>query len=333
MFNFPLRPEAASTFAGQHDLLFGILTVLTIVFSVPVMILAIIFAVRFRAGNKVDRSRPSHENLKLELTWTIIPLLLALAVFGYSAKLFVDLRKPPKDAMEIFVIGKQWMWHIQHPNGVRENNELHVPIGVPVKLTMISQDVIHAFYIPEFRTQYMVVPDKYTQMWFQATKEGEYMILCNQYCGTQHSEMVGKVIVQRPDEFQKWLADGGRSMRPKDRTMVESGEDLYKLYNCANCHGDVDTPRGPSLYGLYGKRQQMTDGTTVLADDEYLRESLLKAEKKLVAGYIATMPNYEQELSEEQALQLIAYMKTLGVQKPAAPAAPAAATTPREGNR
>lgn len=320
-FNFPLRPEAASTFAGQHDLLFGIITVLSIIFSVPLFIIAITFAVRYRAGNKVNRSGAVHEHLKLELTWTIIPLLLALAVFGMSAKIFVDMRTPPKDSMEIFVIGKQWMWHIQHPNGVRENNELHVPIGVPVKLTMISQDVIHAFYVPEFRTQYMVMPDKYTQMWFKATKEGEFRILCNQYCGTQHSEMVGKVIVMSPEKYQEWLADGGVRMRPKPRTLTEQGKDLYDQYNCVNCHIDKDTERGPTLFGLFGAKRQMTDGSTVQVDDAYLRESILKSEKKLVAGYLATMPNYEQELSEEQVLALIAYMKTFGTQPQAVPPA------------
>ena len=317
-FNFPIRPEAASTFAGPQDLLFGILTVLTILFSVPVIVISIMFAVRYRAGSKADRSRPVHEHLKLELTWTIIPLILALAVFAYSAKLFVGMRTPPKDSMEIFVIGKQWMWHIQHPNGVRENNELHVPVGVPVKLTMISQDVIHAFYVPEFRTQYMVMPDKYTQMWFNATKEGVYDILCNQYCGTQHSEMVGKVFVMSPEKFQEWLADGGVRMRPTVRSLTQQGKDLYDRYNCANCHTDKDTPRCPTVFGLYGSKRQMTDRSTVNADDAYLRESVLKPEKRLVAGYIATMPNYGQELSEEQVLALIAHMKTLGMQSPEA---------------
>lgn len=321
-FNFPLRPEAASTFAGPQDLLFGVLTVLTIVFSVPLFIIAIVFAVRYRAGNKVDRSRPSHENLKLEIAWSVIPLIMALAVFGYSAKLFVDMRTPPKDAMEIFVIGKQWMWHIQHPNGVRENNELHVPVGVNVKLTMISQDVIHAFYVPEFRTQYMVMPDKYTQLWFNATKEGEYRILCNQYCGTQHSEMVGKVFVMSPEKYQAWLADGGVRMRPKARTLTQQGKDLYDQYNCVNCHTDKNTERGPTLAGLFGSKRQMTDGSAVVADDPYLRESVLSAEKRLVAGYLATMPNYDQELTEEQVLALIAYMKTLGMHPTAAAAAP-----------
>lgn len=192
--NSPLAPPQASSFAREHDTIYFALWALTIVFTIIVCGAVLWFCVRYRVGTKADRSRPLYEHLGLELSWSVIPGILALIMFYYEARLFIKVRTPPADAQEIFVIGKQWMWHVQHPEGVRENNTLHVPIDKPIKLTMISQDVIHAFYIPAFRTQMMVVPGRYTDMWFTPTKVGEYHLFCNMYCGTQHSEMGGTVV-------------------------------------------------------------------------------------------------------------------------------------------
>jgi len=308
--NFPLSPPPASNFAPEYDAIFYVLVALTVFFSAVVGIAVIFFAVRYQKGTKADRSRPMYENLFLELTWTIVPLVLGIVMFYFGTSLYVKMRTPPKNATEIFVIGKQWMWHIQHGNGVRENNTLHVPVGRPVKLTMISQDVLHAFYIPAFRVQEHVVPGRYTQLWFTATQAGEYHLFCNMYCGTQHSEMGGKVVAMPPAEFAAWLANEGQSASPL--SMDQMGAKIFNKVGCNNCHGAEDTLRAPSLYGIYGKRRVFADGTSQIADDEYLRSSILRPYDHLTAGYGETMPVYEGQLSEEDVLNLVSYMKVMG---------------------
>lgn len=314
-FNFPLAPPAASSFAGPHDALFYTLCLFTVFFTLLIFVGVIFFAVRYRQGSTADRSRPVYEDLRLELTLLGVPTVLGLVFFYWSAGLYIDMRTPPKDATDIYVIGKQWMWHVQHPNGVRENNELHVPVGRNVRLTMISQDVIHAFYIPAFRTQFMVVPGRYTTMWFKPTQPGEYHLFCNMYCGTQHSEMGGKVVAMEPRAYEAWLQNGGESAPPL--TMAQRGERLYNgRLACSNCHGSEDNPRGPSLVGLFGKRRQFSNAPAQTADDEYIRESILRPYNKLVQGYGQEMPAYESELvqgrlTEENVLELIAYIKSM----------------------
>ena len=306
MFNFPLAPPQASTFAAEHDALFYGILLLSTLFTVLVFGLVIFFAFHYQKGTKADRSRPMYENAFLELTWIVVPTILGLGFFGWSTKVYVDMRTPPKDAMEIFVIGKQWMWHVQHAEGVRENNTLHVPLGKPVKLTMISQDVIHDFYIPAFRTQYMVVPGRYTTMWFQPTQKGEFHLFCNMYCGTQHSEMGGRVIVQDPKEYAEWIANNGSTLM--NLTVSQAGEKLFNKIGCANCHGSLDSPKGPTLANLFGKTRVMNDKSQVLADETYLRESILKPGNKILNGYDNTMGAYP-ELSEEELMSLVAYIK------------------------
>jgi len=293
------------------DALFYTLTALTVIFTVLVGALVLFFAIRYRKGSKVKRSGAVDSHLGLELTWTIIPLILGMFIFWWSAKLFIKTRQPPKDAMEIFVIGKQWMWHLQHANGVRENNELHVPVGVPIRLTMISQDVIHSFFVPQFRIKQDVLPGRYSQQWFIATKPGKYNLFCAEYCGTEHSVMGGYVYALPQKEFDQWLASGGSKKEPPV-SMVEAGQRLYEQNACANCHGASDNERGPSLIGLYGKRRTMKDGSQVDVDDAYLRESILNPYAKIVKGYLDTMPEYKKQLSEEQVLYLNAYIKSLG---------------------
>jgi cytochrome c oxidase subunit 2 len=310
MGNFPIAPPAASNFAQEYDAIFYALTALTIIFSLIVGIAVLYFAIRYREGSKADRSRPVYEDLRLEITWTIIPTILGLVMFYFGARLFVHMRTPPADAQEIYVIGKQWMWHAQHSNGVLENNTIHVPVGKPVKLTMISQDVIHAMYIPAFRNQVHVVPGRYTTMWFTATQEGEYHMFCNMYCGTQHSEMGGKVIALSPEKFATWLANGGDYGTMG--TMEQAGQKLYNKLACNNCHGAEDNLRAPTLTGLAGKVRRFSDGTAVLADEGYIRESILRPWNRITAGYGTTMPAYQGQMSEQEVLQLIAYIKTLG---------------------
>jgi len=309
--NVPFLPERASNFANEYDALFYTLTALTIIFTAIVGGLVLFFSVRYRHGSKVNRAGAVESHLGAELTWTVIPLILGLVMFWWSARLFIRTRTIPKDAMEIFVVGKQWMWHIQHGNGVRENNELHVPVGVPVRLTMISQDVIHGFFIPQFRIKQDVLPGRYTQQWFIATKPGRYNLECSKYCGTGHSEMGGYVYAMPPHDFEKWLGSGGSDKEPP-QTMEEAGARIYDQYACASCHKASDNERAPSLYAIYGRQRTMNDGSKVVADEDYLRESILLPYAKVVKGYRDTMPEYKDQFTEEQVLQLIAYIRSLG---------------------
>ena len=313
MWNFPLEPPKASEYALQHDPLFYTISLLTACFTIVGFAIVIFFAIRYREGSKASRANLSHENLRVEILWSVPPLGLAFLIFLWSTKLYVDNRKPPQDAMEIFVIGKQWMWHVQHANGVRENNELHVPVGVPIKFTMVSQDVIHAFYIPAFRMQYHVVPGRYTVQYATPNLPGKYPLFCTMHCGTQHSEMGGYVTVMPQAEFAKWLANGGSAQVPAKMTMAQMGEKIFKDKGCGNCHGGQDTDQGPTLDGVYGQQRKMASGQTVLADDTYMRESILDPYRLVTSGYRDTMPaDYKEYLAEEDVLNLLAYMKTLG---------------------
>ncbi len=319
-------PTQASAFAFQYDLLYWAIVLLSVLFTVGTVAFVIYFAIKYERSQKVDRTNPIHENMPLEITWTIIPTLLGIGIFAWSSKLFIDYRTPPKDAMEIYVIGKQWMWHIQHANsGVRENNTVHLPLGRDVKFTMISQDVIHAFFIPEFRMQYQVLPGRYTQVWCRPTKVGTYRLFCAMYCGNQHSEMGGYVYVMPPADYDKWVANGGSDVQPK--TLVERGSELYDRYACANCHGSADTPRAPSLFGLYGRTRHFTDGSSAVADDAYIRSAILRPQDQVVAGYDLPMQGYQGNIQEEDIPSLVAYIKTLGMAPPsgAVQAAPVAA--------
>jgi cytochrome c oxidase subunit 2 len=240
-----------------------------------------------------------------------------MGMFYAGAKIFVDMRIPPKDCEQIFVIGKQWMWHIEHPNGVRENNTLHVPLNKDVKLILISQDVLHAFFVPAFRTQIHVIPGRYTDLWFKATKLGEYHLFCNMYCGTQHSEMGGTVIVMEPRKYAEWLANNGQSV--PHMTMAQAGARKFNAIGCQNCHGDADSLRAPSLDGIFGKKRIFSDGTSLVADDAYLRDSILEPYNHITAGYGQTMPEYKGQLSEDDVLNLVAYIKSTG-NRPSSPA-------------
>lgn len=319
LFDFPIFPEQASNFAGEMDALYFLLWLLTITFTVLVAIMVLVFSVRYRRGSRVDRSKPVNTHHGLELTWSIIPLLLGLGVFVWAAKLFANVYSaPPANSMEVFVIGKQWMWHLQHSNGVRENNELHVPLGQPVKLTMISQDVIHDFFVPDFRIKRDVVPGRYTQVWFIPTKVGKYHLFCAEFCGTQHSLMGGWVYVMKPDDFQDWLNHGGPRNTTSTPTLADVGKSLYQDLACDNCHGAKSTERGPSLYGLYGKQVKLASGESVAADNAFLRDAILNPSAHPIAGYPNdTMPAYKGQVNEEQVLQLIAYIKSLGAPDPA----------------
>ena len=314
--NFPFLPERASTFSNQIDALGFLLTALTIFFSALVFSLLIFFAVRYRRGNKVNRSKPQHHNLLMELTWSVIPLILGLTVFFLAMVPYTQVFNPPANAEEIFVIGKRWMWHLEHTNGIRENNEMHVPIGRPFKLTLISQDVIHGFYVPAFRIKRDALPGRYNTVWFEATRPGRYHLFCTEYCGTNHSEMGGWVYVMTPADYAAWLKTGGQGANDtKVETASEKGRELFTTLACSNCHGPQDSVRAPSLIGLYNRPRKLLSGEIVTANDDYLRGAIRKPEDHLLEGYgqVTTMPAYrDDQINEEQIHNLIVYIKMLG---------------------
>ncbi|HEX9998122.1 MAG TPA: cytochrome c oxidase subunit II [Abditibacterium sp.] len=314
---FPFIPPQASSIAGGIDGVFWVITAICIAFMIGVGIFLLTFTIRYRQGSKVNRVLPHHEGIALEMIWTVIPLVIALGLFLYSTVVYFQTVRAPKDSTEIFVVGKQWMWKMQHPNGRWEMNELHVPVGKPVKLTMISEDVIHDFGIPAFRLNMDVVPGKYTQMWFNPTRVGRYHIFCAQYCGTNHAIMGGYITVMEPDQFEKWSNTGNVST-----TLASTGEKLFRDNGCTGCHGPNANVRAPSLVGIYGKDRPVQiaengpwnadlPATTVKADYRYLHDAIMLPAKEIAAGYKPIMPSYQGRLSEEQVIQLIDYIKSL----------------------
>ena len=328
----PLFPEAASAMAGQVDHLYLYLTAVTVIMTALIFITVFVFAVKYRRKSKDEVPRQIHGSLVLEITWSIIPFIVMLSFFWWGAEIFFANATPPSNAMDIYVVGKQWMWKIQYPQGQREINELHVPVGHPVKLTLASEDVIHSFFIPAFRIKHDVVPGRYDTMWFTATKPGRYHIFCAEYCGTEHSGMIGWVTVMTESDYENWLSGGGI-----EGTMAQQGERLSEQFGCATCHQQDQQGRGPNLRGLYGSRVQLSDGRSVVADDAFIRESILNPNAKVVAGYRSdVMPAYQGQISEEQLLQLIVYIKSLatpGVPSATAQAPGAAPQTQNAGGR
>jgi cytochrome c oxidase subunit II len=320
--NFDLFPDAASTLAQRVDHLFLFVMGVTAVFSLLIAGLIIGFFIRFRRrpGNPVGSA--THGSIPLEITWSVIPLGIALFIFVWGAQVFFDISRPPANATEYFAVGKQWMWKFQHPEGHREINELHVPVGEPIKLTMTSEDVIHSFYVPAFRVKADVLPGRYTTVWFEATRPGRYHLFCAEYCGAEHSLMGGWVWVMEPNEYQAWLSGAGTG-----QTLVASGEELFTQRSCNTCHRPDTQVRGPSLVGLFGRKVALKDGRMVVADESYLRESILNPTAKVVSGYEPVMPTFQGQLSEEEVLALLHYVKSL---RPAAgdTAAPAPVTRP-----
>jgi cytochrome c oxidase subunit II len=306
MWDFPFFPESASTVAPRVDAIFYVLTILSLAFSLLVAGLIVFFAIRYRESQKVNRTKLVTENFTIEFSWAFIPFLLAMGIFGWATYVYVEIQQAPADALEIYVLGKQWMWHAQHPSGKREIDQLHVPVNQPVKLIMISEDVIHSFYIPAFRVKQDVLPGRYTTLWFEATQTGEYHLFCAEYCGTEHSFMIGSVIVLEQLEYQRWLS-GGESSEP----LAAAGARLFEQRGCISCHTGGEGARGPSLAGLFGQEVLLEGGGTAVADEAYLRESILDPHAKLVSGYGPIMPTYEGSISEEGILQLVAYIKSL----------------------
>jgi len=303
---FPLFPEQASTMAPRVDQLYYFLLGISVFFATLILILIVTFAVKYRRRSDDERPRPISGNLGLEILWTLVPLSLTLVMFVWGARLYFITFYPPSDALEINVVAKQWMWKAQHAEGRSEIDELHIPTGRPVKLIMTSQDVIHDFFVPAFRVKNDVLPGRYTTLWFEATKPGAYRLFCSQYCGTQHSGMIGHIIALEPAEFQAWLSGGATVV-----SMATAGENLFQKLGCVSCHAQNDTGRGPSLVGLVGKTVRLQSGALVTADEDYVRESILNPQAKIVAGYQPIMPTFKGLISEDGIMQIIAYLKSL----------------------
>lgn len=304
-------PERASTLAWQTDRLYLTLVGVLTFFTILIFTMILRFMIRYRRRRADEWPPPIHGNLKLELTWTFIPLVIGMGLFAWGADLYFAAAQTPPGASDIYVVGRQWMWKIQHPSGRREINELHVPLGQPIRLTLTSEDVIHSFFVPAFRMKRDTVPGRYTEAWFEATQLGEYHLFCAEYCGTSHSGMIGWVDVMEPAEYQAWLGGGATS-----GSLAANGEQLFQQQACATCHRSDNTGRGPKLEGLFGSKVQLDNGQAVVADESYLRESILNPQAKIAAGYPrpSDMPTFDTLINEEQLLQLIAYIKSIGPQ-------------------
>jgi cytochrome c oxidase subunit 2 len=308
--DLPLLPEQASTLAPRVDALFLYLFAVNGFFAALIFTLVFYFAIRYRKSAKVDRRRNEEHDFKLELAWTLAPLIIAMSMFFWGAKLYVDSSDTPPGAQEVYVVGKQWMWKFYHPSGQREINDLHVPIDRPIRLITSSQDVVHSFFIPAFRVKQDVLPGRFTELWFQANKPGKYHLFCSQYCGTNHSGMVGWVYALEPNDYEKWLS-GAVAALP----LAEQGAQIFEKMGCATCHNGAPDGRGPNLAGLYQKKVKLGNGDTVVADEAYLRESLLDPAAKVVEGYKPIMPTYFGQIGEEGIMALVAYIKSLGPAK------------------
>lgn len=309
MNEFELFPEAASSIAPEIDLLYWFLVIVSVLITLGIGLALLYLGIRYRRKRE-DEPPPEeiHGSNLLEITWSVIPLILALVMFFWGAHVFFKMRMVPADAMEILVTGKQWMWKMQHPNGKREINDLHVPLGQPIRCTMTSEDVIHSFYIPEFRVKQDVLPGRYTSLWFTPTKVGTYHLFCAEFCGTEHSRMGGRVYVMTPSEYEAWLEGGAdASLSP-----VEAGEQLFGSLGCVTCHHDGKNSQGPDLAGVFGTMQALETGEEVLADENYVRDSILNPQGQIVAGYPRVMPSFKGMVTDMQITHLIAYLKSIG---------------------
>ena len=304
--NLRFFPDQASTFAADVDLYYFALIAICGFFLLLIVALLTIFGIKYH-WRRSPKATQIHGNLKLEMLWTLIPTAISLGLFVWAALLFFRLMTPPPDCTEYFVTGKQWMWKIQHPTGQREINTLTVPVNTNIKLTMTSEDVLHSFFIPDFRTKNDVVPGKYSQLWFNATKAGDYRLFCAEYCGTEHSRMIGWVHVLEEADYLAWLEKTAAGDTP-----VAAGKRLFERMQCNVCHEATDTERGPSLAGRYGQMVDLEDGRQVLFDHEYIRESIREPARKVSKGFPKdAMSTYKGQLDEDQILQLVSYIRSL----------------------
>jgi len=318
---FPLWPARASTEAGNVDALYIFLLALSAFMCLAIFSMILVFATKYRRRRGIVAEQIEGSSA-LEITWSVIPLVIFMVIFVWGAVIYFHGRTPPQGSSEVYVVAKQWMLKLQHQEGQSEINELHVPVGRDVKLIMTSQDVIHSWFVPAFRIKQDVLPGRYTTAWFRATKPGVYHLFCSQYCGTMHSGMIGQVVVMEPAQYQAWLSGGGPS-----GSLAASGESLFQQLGCSTCHRSDTQGRGPNLVGLFGKAVQLEDGRTVTADENYLRESILSPGEKVVRGFKPIMPVFQGLVSEEQLNALVAYLKSLNQNPSGAAGRPAIVET------
>jgi cytochrome c oxidase subunit 2 len=311
--------------APRVDAIYFFLVGVALFFSALIASLILSYAVKFRRRSPNEIGQAQHGALMLEIAWTVVPLVITLAVFTWGASVFFAMSRPPDDTLNVYVVGKQWMWKFQHLDGQREINELHVPLGRAVKLIMTSEDVIHDVFIPAFRTKADVIPGRYTSIWFQPTKAGRYHLFCAEYCGTRHSGMIGEVVVMDPTEYQTWLSGGAL-----EGSLASAGEKLFADLACNTCHRPDAQGRGPVLEGLFGQTVELQTGETVIVDEAYIRESILQPAARITAGFQPIMPTFQGLVTEEQVLELVEYVKSLQ-NRPGTPAARPIPTQPAPG--
>ena len=309
----PFWLSPSSSIAGEVDLLFAGLLATSLAVTLLLFALLLTFAIRYRAGSSADRDHRIRKSWYWEISWTTVTLIGFLALFVWAASLYLEMYGGPQDGLPIYVVAKQWMWKAQHPGGQREINELHVPRSRPVRLTMASQDVIHSFFIPAFRMKHDVVPGRYQTLWFKAEKSGVFQLLCAEFCGTDHSRMTGRIIVMEPADYASWL-----SQQDVTGTLASEGAALFRQLGCSGCHIGQGTVRAPPLEGLYGRNVPLQDGTFAVADERYIRDSILLPRSQVVAGYAPLMPSFAGRVTEDELVRLVAYIKSLA-QDPDAP--------------
>ena len=302
----PLFPESASTMASRVDALYFFLLAISTFFGLLIAGLIVYYAIKYHRRTPDEIGTQIHGGMTLEITWTVVPLMITMVIFVWGASVYFAMARPPEETLNIYVVGKQWMWKFQHLDGQREINELHVPVGRAVKLITTSEDVIHDFFVPAFRVKADVLPGRYVSIWFHATKPGRYRIFCAEYCGTRHSGMTGEVVVMEPSEYQAWLSGGAA-----EGSLASAGAKLFQDLACNTCHRPDAQGRGPVLEGLFGKTVTLQSGEMVMVDEAYVRESILQPAAKVTAGFQPIMPTFQGLVSEEQLLELIEYVKSL----------------------
>ncbi|HEY3027085.1 MAG TPA: cytochrome c oxidase subunit II [Pyrinomonadaceae bacterium] len=311
----PFIPESASTISGRVDALYFYLCGVTIFFTLLISGVLIFFMIRYRRRTPFEIPRPIAGSHRLETMWSVIPFLIAMSFFVWGTKIYFAQYRMPKDGIEVYVVAKQWMWKFQHSTGQREINELHVPTGRKIKLIMTTEDVIHDLFVPAFRIKADLVPGRYTTEWFEATKPGRYHLFCAEYCGMNHSGMGGWIVVMEPTDFDNWL-----SGNVNQQSASSAGQQLYQSLGCVSCHGaNAEGGRGPALQGLFNSQMPLNNGQVVKADENYIRESILNPQAKIVAGFGPIMPSFQGQVSEEQLMQLAAYIKSLSANKTETP--------------
>lgn len=307
----PFWHPSVSSYGGDIDVLFIGLLAMSGAVMVLLLVLLLTFTIRYRAASNADRDHRIRKSWHWEVSWTAATLVGFIGLFVWGAALYLNVYGAAPDALPIYVVAKQWMWKAQHPGGQREINELHAPVGRPVRLIMASQDVIHSFFMPEFRVKHDVVPGRYQELWFEAEKAGVFQLLCAEFCGTDHSRMTGRIVVLEPADYEAWLA-----RQDVTGTLASEGAELFRQLGCSGCHVGqaiaTRTVRAPSLDGLYGKSIPLADGTVVIADERYIRDSILNPRSQVPVGYAPVMPPFVGRVSEDELIRLVAYIKSLG---------------------